>query len=767
MPTTTDPAKPQRLELILREIDSLPTLPTIATRVLMLTSSEDSHIREVVDLISADPPLTAKILSLCRRADRGVRGSETLTVDKAVVLLGFTAVRNAVLSIKMFELYGPNASPYEQSGSEEPDRTEPRGQFRFDRTNFWRHSLAVAVASELIAAAHPQLPDLRPSEAFVCGLLHDVGKLALSYVLPRAFSRVVELAELHQTNIAALERRIMGLDHHTVGKRLAEQWQLPQVIQDCIWLHGAPFQTLPNVEHRRVIGLVGLADLVARYQHIGYSGNFTFKEKPEAVAEAMGLRPSTVQSITRELHGRLYEQSQLLGLDEEPSHELFFQSIQRANLALGRLNDMLEARTRAAADQTRILDAVNAFHAQTPPDGTLQDVFDALVASAQSVFGQGYYALLYQPLQGASDAKAPSGRQWLMCQYGQRGRPVRTQWVEPPVHSPELSGLDPEQAVSVRLMGVLPWLIDYLLDSQDIRNVQLLPLRCGLGTVALILHDRPTLPPWRQLQALTVTWASAIATAAKHDGAKRLSEELAESNRALAEAQDRLLHTQSMARLGEMAAGAAHEMNNPLAVISGRAQLLSMALPPGSKEHKAAQVIFEQSHRLSDLITLLRMFADPPQPQKKTTDLSALLDATVKRVQAGLARPEQAKAITLKIKDQLPPVMIDPTQISDAIAELLLNAIQSSPKSSVHVTVQRDESVPGVVVQVSDDGQGMDPHTLSHATDPFFSAQPAGRRVGMGLARVERFAAAHGGKLELRSTPGVGTVATLTIPLDS
>ena len=102
-------SRPKRIELILRQIDSLPALPVIATRLLTLTASDETHAREVIELVQADPALTAKVLSLCRAADKGLR-EDILTVDRAVVLLGFNSIRNVVLSIKVMELFQLNRS---------------------------------------------------------------------------------------------------------------------------------------------------------------------------------------------------------------------------------------------------------------------------------------------------------------------------------------------------------------------------------------------------------------------------------------------------------------------------------------------------------------------------------------------------------------------------------------------------------------------------------------------------------------------------------
>src|SRR3954469_22428328 len=112
----------KRVELILQQLEELPTLPAVAVRVLQITSSESADTQEVVRLIESDPSLTARILQLVHRAEVGVRG-EVTSVERAVVLLGFEAVRSAVLAISVFETF------------READKPLP-SQFR--RDEFWK-----------------------------------------------------------------------------------------------------------------------------------------------------------------------------------------------------------------------------------------------------------------------------------------------------------------------------------------------------------------------------------------------------------------------------------------------------------------------------------------------------------------------------------------------------------------------------------------------------------------------------------------------------
>ncbi len=130
------------------------------------------------------------------------------SVDRAVVLLGFDALRSAVLSVQVFELFDQMQSPGGEVPAQEPV---------FDREMFWHHSLGVAVACELIVEASPLRGRIGRGDAYLSGLLHDLGQLALHVILPKSFDRVCELAEGHAVSVDHACRHIIGIDSHTAG----------------------------------------------------------------------------------------------------------------------------------------------------------------------------------------------------------------------------------------------------------------------------------------------------------------------------------------------------------------------------------------------------------------------------------------------------------------------------------------------------------------------------------------------------------------------
>lgn len=179
----------QQVERILAQLDTLPPLAPVATRILALTDDPKAGAKQIVTLIESDPSLTARMLSVLRRAEHGVR-HEAISVENAVLMLGFETVRQLTLAVKVMEVFGQTGQPDTGEG--------------FDRIEFWKHCLAVACAARHIATMVPS--DVRPEEAFVHGLLHDIGKVALHATMPKSFAKILRACDRTHADIADAER---------------------------------------------------------------------------------------------------------------------------------------------------------------------------------------------------------------------------------------------------------------------------------------------------------------------------------------------------------------------------------------------------------------------------------------------------------------------------------------------------------------------------------------------------------------------------------
>lgn len=744
-----EPTQARRIELILQQVESLPTLSPIATRLMNLGSAEDADLKEVVRLIESDPALTAKILGLCRRADRGVAQTIT-TVHRAVIMLGLEAVRSAVLSVTVYELMADTAHPMDEQGD---------GEKNFDHAGFWRHAIAVACCAELVVAAHKS-PNISGEEAFVAGLLHDLGKLVLDLILPQSYSRVLKLSEQHQSNSAVHERAVLGLDHHTAGKRIAEYWQLPQFILDVIWLHSQPARSMPDGPSKGVTEIVTVAKAICRELHIGWSGDFGPTPSVTDLCRQFDMDAKVIDEAIPKLHDQVSDRCRLLGLHEESSPELLLQSIANANRRLSRANSVLERKGRASQQLSRILSAIVAFNASTRQGRRVLETLSDIVQSAAELFGDGFYAMLYQQ---------EDGEPWQVCQFDGHGELVRSQVFDPPpVHGGRISALasltDPSQ-ISMATIGILPWLSDFIIESEDMRKVRLHPLNTSPGnpTGAVLLHDREMeagAGSKEMLQALTSTWGGAIAAAFENESASRLGEQLAELNRSLSEMQSQLTQTETMAHLGEMTAGAAHEMNNPLTVISGRGQLLAAKLRTPANL-AAAEAICQAAEDLSELITSLHLLSDPPEPSPAPTNVRRLLETAVEYAQGRIGTELD---IEIEVVGDLEEVVVDSGMLQRATTELVTNAIEAAPGAKVRIRAQTDPLDGRLLVSVIDKGPGMSDKALKHAFDPFFSDKPAGRQTGLGLTRARHLTELLGGQISIAHRTEGGIVASITLP---
>lgn len=783
-------AKARQVELILSRVDALPTLSPVATRVMQLGASDNVDIEQLATLIESDPALTARILGLCRRADKGL-GDRVVSVKRAVVMLGLEAVRSAVLSVSVYDALKP-LDDHRRRELDNTSNSDDDSPAVFDRVGFWKYSIGVACAAELLASRLPRTshkPHLLPEEAFLCGLLHAIGRIALQWLLPNAYERAVRLALARSVPLASLERQLFGLDYHTAGRRLAQRWQLPAAVQDSIWLHdsGATADAaITTSEHADMVMLVSAARALVRSCMLGFSGDGHAHSEAVRVLRDFGIQ-SEAEAITHDLHQNVAERSQLLGLDDANTSELLMESLAQATTRLHTMHEQSRVRAAVANTQQRILQTVCTFHDETARSLTREDTVEALARSATSLLGHGFYALLL-PGDRSTSTDSHSAQQCPTSQSTlfqfQAGRIANVRQIDPPGTLRDqfsVAALSQEGAMNISSLGLLPWLGDELVDAPDLRTLKLLPIPGELNTSfegAALLTDRsltgeqdvsgystPSAPFDRALlKPLVCSWSTALRNAADRELAQHLHEQLVEASRALTQAQKQIAEHEAMARLGETTAGAAHEMNNPLAVISGRAQVL-LTRTRDAKDRAALQAIAEASTQVSGLVESLHLLSKKHTPQERACDLPETISKIVEKAR------EQASInadVSLELSRLPRLVAIDAELLKGALHEIVTNALEANPRGPVLIQGLVEPNARTLIFKVTDSGPGLTDKARIHAFDPFFSERTAGRGRGLGLARAKLMAESLDGSLTLvspnpQSPSRGGTLATLTI----
>lgn len=260
------------------------------------------------------------------------------------------------------------------------------------------------------------------------------------------------------------------------------------------------------------------------------------------------------------------------------------------------------------------------------------------------------------------------------------------------------------------------------------------------------------LPAWR-------AWSRWV------DHRVRLEERLESAFSALrdvAESEGPRLEAAKLEALAQFAAGAGHELNNPLAVIVGRAQLL-LADEDDPKATRSLRAILAQAQRAHRILRDLMYVARPPEPRPRSCQPDEIWRSSLRD-----ARADAEERGVLLVAESLEPVRriwADPDALRHAADALLRNAIEATPRGgSVCVSAQ---AVPGALRWVvQDSGRGIEPAERPHLFDPFYCGRQAGRGLGLGLPRLARFLEQVGGEVSLQSVPGEGTRVLVRIPID-
>lgn len=571
-----DPELARRVETVIDRVDALPTLSPVAARLLSAGSSEKADIGGVVSIIESDPAMSTRILGLCRRADRGL-GDRVRTVRHAVVMLGLDAVRSAALSVSVYDLMNREGQAAREAlDAQLASEAEPSTSMQnFDRTGFWKHAVAVGCCAELLVSQNSRL-GVAPEEAFLAGLLHDLGKLVLELVLPRAYGQVVRLAESRAVDAAEIERGVIGLDHHEVGKRIAEHWNLPVPIRDVIWLHSKPIEVLPDVPHRGLIGLVTLSEAICRGLHLGFACDFGQPLDPGALWRDLRLSAKGADSIIQPLHAALSDRLRVLGLDAEAGPTLLLESLANANRRLARLNTSLHERARTAQVNGRVHEAVTTFQRDVARARGVGEVMAHVGLSAQTLLGGACPGGLYRP--------APD-EPWQLLRFSPDGEVVSACLLAAPPGRGRAAWEHASEPTlfSMARLGLHSWLSEHLGDVAELKRLKLMPLIAGdtFGAAAVLLtsadFESVGLTPGL-VHPLAAAWAACTRAAGATEAMARLSKQLGDSARRVAQLEATLARTQAASELGKAAAESVEQIEPALATILGRARLLQARL---------------------------------------------------------------------------------------------------------------------------------------------------------------------------------------------
>jgi signal transduction histidine kinase len=225
-----------------------------------------------------------------------------------------------------------------------------------------------------------------------------------------------------------------------------------------------------------------------------------------------------------------------------------------------------------------------------------------------------------------------------------------------------------------------------------------------------------------------------------------------------------LARERHLASLGQMAAGLAHEIKNPLGSIKGSAEVLGDDFPPGSRKHEMMRVLVKETDRLNRVVEDFLTFARPRAIERRPTRINAIVEDVLSQIETGAT--SRGISIIRGFDSDLPVVPVDGEKLHQVFLNLALNAVSAMPgggKLGVETRLESHEAARRVVVTFKDEGAGIAPEDIDRIFDPFFSRSDKG--TGLGLSISQTIVQSHGGRIDVAPNHPKGTVFSVILPV--
>ena len=291
-PTELSASTETIVQSAIQEISHIATLPEVTMKIIKLVEDPDSTAQDLNNVISNDPALGARILKVVNSAFYGLSG-QIGSINRAIVLLGLNAVKNIAIAASLAKLFrgGKIAA-------------------NFDARDLWSNAIASACATRLLAEkVGLGLPD----EAFLSGLIHDIGIMVEIQARRSQFVEVLQkLDENPGMSLLDAETQVMGANHEQFGQGLCKLWKFPQNFQYVTGFHHRPQELAQG--QRTLAGLVFVADILTKKLEIGFTAGTVNDEADPALLTELGLTQDMINEVAEQLPGAIEEAQSIFSM---------------------------------------------------------------------------------------------------------------------------------------------------------------------------------------------------------------------------------------------------------------------------------------------------------------------------------------------------------------------------------------------------------------------------------------------------------------------
>jgi len=268
---------PSILDLINKTLE-LPTIPHVLVKLNEVMADPESSADDVAKVISLDPAVSTNILRIVNSAYYGLQ-VRVSSVNLAVSIMGFNMTKKVALKAAVFSVFAKDAGA---------------GVKCFDPKGFWQHSIYCGVLARVLGQASAEFAGIHPEDLYICGLLHDIGKIILLENATERFGKILDQAVQQGRPSSEVEQEVLGFTHADVGSVLAIKWFLPEDLTIAIRYHHAPDR---DPFHKALSSLICLCETLAinrgRPPYVGAQA----REVPEALLQQVGLTSDKLDEL--------------------------------------------------------------------------------------------------------------------------------------------------------------------------------------------------------------------------------------------------------------------------------------------------------------------------------------------------------------------------------------------------------------------------------------------------------------------------------------
>lgn len=692
------------------KLSQLPAMPEVLARLIRELHNEKLNMVDLAELILQDSALAMKVLAVANSSFYS-RRTQCVSVAHATNLLG----------LKMVKMIAVNAAM--QQFLRECAELTPAAF-----TRFWHHALLTALIAKAIAQAtgYP-----KPDEAYLAGLLHNIGQLALLASKGASYRKLLA-AYVEEEALIEQERRAFGITHAEAGALLAEYWHLKPLVTHAIRYHHAPVAQVFNATE--LVKLVNAANILARLQATDNHPAL------QVMRNLFGL-PATE---ARQLHEQAAAQMNIIAMVNDVDIDADVQQPEERHkpLPTNPARDRLQVEVHATA-------MLSLLQESLAPAQSEEELLATLLKAVH---------LLFEPREAILFA-------WDADTNLLSGRPVGPQ-DEALAHI----RLPLEAGRSLIADALLQNAVTHSFDAAAIAahsmtDQQLLHMTSAQGLYCVPLRNQHFI-----YGVLLLAYPAALQQRAEVrvcciSNFARLAADAILALRSRLQ-QAALASAASEQDFYERARRIVHEANNPLAILRNYLATLDYKLADSHPVANELKVLREEIDRVSGIIRRLAHPEEGTSGGPTATAIDVLLRDLLAVCDAAIFAPRNIR-VELQLSERLPPVAADPGRLKQIFINLLKNAAEAMPdggalrvSASLAVGMGQRKSV---LVSVADSGPGMPPEVLAQLFTPLQSTKGGGS-VGVGLSIVASLVAELGGNLTCRSSVGAGTTFDVVLP---